>query len=72
MDGYQNIVIVIDVSSLRKMKEILRGGTGGHCNKIGGGYTVIQDNREGDRVHKRWKSIHKKQRHGTMLARLHC
>ena len=72
MDGYQNIVIVIDVSSLRKMKEILRGGTGGHCNKIGGGYTVIQDNREGDRVHKRWTSIHKKQRNGTMLARLHC
>ena len=37
MDGYQKIVIVIDVSGLRKMKEILRGGTGGHCNSMGGG-----------------------------------
>ena len=47
MDGYQKIVIGIDVSGIRKMKEILRGGTGSHCSRMGGGYPVIQDNREG-------------------------
>ena len=72
MDGYQKIIIVIDVSGLRKMKETLRGRTGGHCNRMGGDVQLFKIIGRGDRVHKRWTSIHKKQRNGTMLARLHC